>query len=187
MRLIVIRNTEAPSNVKYIVGGRCDEELTQNGIKQADELKKQLKKYDYDVIISSPVNRALQTAKIVNYKKLPISIDERITERNPGNLYLKDRNLVNKSKWNSLKELITDGGAETLLSLMNRAEDLIKELSENYKGKTVVIVTHNSISRAIWMIKNRQDNNGNTKHEDSNLEEINAYYHDSNIIKIYEI
>ena len=183
MKLIVIRNTEAPSNVKYIVGGRCEEDLTTKGIEQAEELREQLKKYNYDVMISSPVKRAYQTAEIVNYKKIPIIIDERITERNPGKMLLKDRNLVSKSKWNSLEELVTDEGAETLLALINRTGSLIKELKEKYNEKTVVIVTHNSISRAIWMINNNKEINGNAN---NSIEEINAYYHNSNTIQIYE-
>ena len=43
IKLIIIRNTEALSNVKYIVGGRCNESLTTNGITQALQLKEQLK------------------------------------------------------------------------------------------------------------------------------------------------
>ena len=102
MNLIVIRNTEAPSNVNYVVGGRSEESLTERGIMQAKELRKKLEQMNYDVIITSPVNRAVETAKIINYKNIPIIKDERITERDSGDLLLKDRNLVNKSEWNSV-------------------------------------------------------------------------------------
>ena len=177
MNLLVVRCAEAPSNVEYIVGGRCEEGLTKHGIKQAEELREKLKKYDYDIIVSSPVNRAIQTAKIVNYKNIKIIIDDRITERDPKDLLLKDRNLVNKTKWNSLDELRTEEGAETLLSLIRRTEGLIKELKEEYEQKTVVIVTHNSISRAIWMINNKKE---------KTQEEINSYYHSKDTIQLYE-
>ena len=126
MNLIVIRNTEAPSNVNYVVGGRSDESLTKKGIFQANALRKKLEKINYDVIITSPVNRAVETANIVNYKNIPIIKDERITERDSGDLLLKDRNLVNKTEWNSMKKLRTDDGAETLLSLLNRTNDFVE-------------------------------------------------------------
>lgn len=176
MKLIVIRNTEAPSNVNYVVGGRSNESLTKKGIIQAKALRKKLEKINYDVIITSPVNRAVETANIVNYKNIPLIKDERITERDSGDLLLKDRNLVNKTEWNSMEKLRTDDGAETLLSLINRANDFIEEIRKKYENKTVLIVTHNSISRALWMIKNGKE---------KNKEEINMYYHNSEDITIY--
>lgn len=177
IKLIIIRNTEAPSNVKYIVGGRCNESLTTNGITQALQLKEQLKHIDYDLIFTSPVRRAIETTRIINYKQLPIKLDERITERDPGKLLLKDRNLVNKSEWNSLKYLKTKDGSETLLSLIKRVKAFIDYLKKNYNNKTIIIVTHNSISRAFWLL-----NSDKTK----SLEEINTYYQNSNTIQIYE-
>ena len=109
---------------------------------------------NYDIIITSPVNRAVETANIVNYKKIPLIKDERITERDPGNLLLKDRNLVNKTEWNSMEKLRTVDAAETLLALINRTNNFIEEIRKKYENKTVLIVTHNSICRALWMIKN---------------------------------
>lgn len=176
MKLIVIRNTEAPSNVNYVVGGRSNESLTKKGVIQAKALRKKLEKINYDVIITSPVNRAVETANIVNYKNIPIIKDERITERDSGDLLLKDRNLVNKTEWNSMEKLRTDGGVETLLSLINRTNDFIEEIRKKYENKTVLIVTHNSISRALWMIKNGKG---------KNKEGINMYYHNSEDITIY--
>ena len=176
MNIIVIRNTEAPSNVKYVVGGRCDEKLTQKGINQAKQLRKELKNIDYDIIISSPVNRAVETAEIINYKQLPLVQDDRITERDPGNLVLKDRNLVNKSDWNSLDKLKAKDSAETLLSLLNRTKDFLNDMKTKYKNKNILLVTHNSISRAIWILVDKKD---------KSKEEINSYYHRSEDIKIY--
>ncbi len=176
MNLIVIRNTEAPSNVNYVVGGRSDESLTKKGIIQANELRKKLEKINYDIIITSPVNRAVETANIINYKKIPLIKDERITERDSGILLLKDRNLVNKTEWNSMEKLRTVDAAETLLALINRTNDFIEEIRKKYENKTVLIVTHNSICRAIWMIKNGKG---------KNKKEINMYYHNSEDIIIY--
>jgi len=176
MNLIVIRNTEAPSNVNYIVGGRSEESLTERGIMQAKELRKKLEQMNYDVIITSPVNRAVETAKIINYKNISIIKDERITERDSGDLLLKDRNLVNKTEWNSMKKLRTKDNAETLLALVNRTNEFIEEIRKKYKNETVLIVTHNSICRALWMIKNEKE---------KSKEEINSFYHNSEDIKVY--
>ena len=72
---------------------------------------------------------------------------------------------------------VTKDGAETLLAIINRVNDFIKYLKVNYNDKTIVIVTHNSISRAFWMLK---DSRPKTK------EEINSYYHQQSKIDIYD-
>ena len=176
MNIIVIRNTEAQSNVNYVVGGRCDEKLTQKGINQAKKLREKLKNIDYDIIISSPVNRAVETAEIINYKQLPLVQDDRITERDPGSFVLKDRNLVNKSDWNSLDKLKTKDNVETLLSLLDRTEEFLNDMKTKYKNKNILLVTHNSISRAIWILIDKKE---------KSKEEINAYYHRFEELKIY--
>ena len=89
---------------------------------------------------------------------------------------LKDRNLVNKTEWNSMEKLRTVDAAETLLALINRTNNFIEEIRKKYENKTVLIVTHNSICRALWMIKNGKG---------KNKEEINMYYHNSENIIIY--
>ena len=55
-------------------------------------------------------------------------------------------------------------------------DDFVEEIRKKYEDKTVLIVTHNSISRALWMIKNGKG---------KNKEEINMYYHNSENIIIY--
>ena len=178
MNLIIIRNTEAPSNANFVVGGRCNESLTEKGVRQAQELAKQLKaNINYDVIFSSPVNRALETANIINYKGIPVIVDERITERDPGNLLLKSRDLVNKSEWNSLDTLRTKDGSETLLSLIQRVKSFIEDLKKNYSDKNIVIVTHNSISRVFWLLNSIKP---------KSIDEINFYYQNSEKMQIYE-
>ena len=177
MKLIVIRHTEVPSNLNHIISGSSDESLTPNGIIQANKLRSDLQRIDYDVIFSSPVNRAMETAQIINYKNLPIVEDERIRDRDPGNLLLKSRDLVNKSECNRLDILRTKDGTETLLSLIRRVKLFIEDLKKNYSDKTIVIVTHNSISRVFWLLNNI---------EKKSIKEINSYYHSTGEMQIYE-
>ena len=174
MKIIIIRHTEVPSNVNYIVSGRSDESLTPRGVEQAKVLRDKLKEYDYDMIFSSPVNRAVETANIINYKNLPLVCDERITERDSGTLFLKSRALVNKSEWNRMDTLKAKDGAETLTIRVKKFLDYLKA---NYDDKTIVIVTHNSISRVFWMLLDSKEKTS---------EEINSYYHKQDKIDSYE-
>ena len=76
-----------------------------------------------------------------------------------------------------MKYLKTKDGSETLLSLIKRVKAFIDYFKKNYNNRTIIIVTHNSISRAFWLL-----NSDKTK----SLEEINTYYQNSNTIQIYE-
>lgn len=56
--------------------GRNGEPLNQKGIKQAENLSREFANINFDIVISSPQMRAIQTAKIISSKE-PI-VDERI-------------------------------------------------------------------------------------------------------------
>ena len=63
-----------------------DEDLTELGIKQAKELRAKIKDIEYDIVICSPLKRAIHTANIINIKNRDIVIDYRLKERDPGSL-----------------------------------------------------------------------------------------------------
>ena len=60
-----LRDPDATGN--YINNGdfSVNEDLTEKGIKQAEELREKIKTIDYDIIICSPLIRAKHTAKII--------------------------------------------------------------------------------------------------------------------------
>lgn len=85
MNVYIVRHGKVPHNVlkQY---NNLNEDLTENGIKQAETLRKKIKTINYDIVISSPLVRAKHTADIINVKGQEIIIDNRLEERNPGNL-----------------------------------------------------------------------------------------------------
>ena len=67
--------------------GRTDIQLNDTGIAQALDVKKKLKNTKIDICFSSPLSRAFSTAKIIT--DLDIILDERLIERDAGNLETK--------------------------------------------------------------------------------------------------
>ena len=70
MNVYIVRHGQVPHNAlkQY---NTTDEDLTDLGIRQAEELRDKIKNMNFDVIICSPLNRAKHTAKIINsFKKL---------------------------------------------------------------------------------------------------------------------
>jgi broad specificity phosphatase PhoE len=58
--------------------------LNDTGKSQARELQKTIEKLNIDLIITSPVLRARQTAEILNIHNIPIIESSNFSERNMG-------------------------------------------------------------------------------------------------------
>lgn len=174
MNLYVIRHGQVPSNVEGIVSGWNDERLTEKGIEQAMKIKKGLENIKFDIVFSSPIDRAIQTAKII-LPENEIVLDARIAERNPGAMLGKSRKDIDKAAWNSLDIDKTTEGSETLAAGLKRVKDFLDEICVKYDNKTVAIVTHNFISKCIWILVNNIESK----------EQIDNFFHDNGEIKHY--
>lgn len=152
MNLYVVRHGEVPSNLSDIICKRTDEKLTPKGIEQAQKIGKELAETKFDVVFSSPVERATETTEYV-VPNANIIYDSRLTERGLGGLVGKKWNEINKNTWNSTETETTPEGAETLLSGLNRTKDFLDDIQEKYKGKNVLVVTHNFVSKCIWALE----------------------------------
>ena len=78
MKIYVIRHGETDVNIQNRINSLNDDDLNENGIKQAKDLRNELKNIDYDFIISSPLKRTKHTAELLNVKELPIYFDKRL-------------------------------------------------------------------------------------------------------------
>ena len=78
--------TDLNSSVRRMQG-ISNYDINENGIKQAESTRDKLDKEEFDLIITSPLKRALHTAQIINEtKNIPLIIDNRIIERDYGQL-----------------------------------------------------------------------------------------------------
>lgn len=137
--IYIVRHGQTNDNVVGRYGGRIDTELNEKGIKQAEEICQNLRNIKFDVVISSPLKRALKTAKIICDNE--IIIDERIIERNNGELEGKlkteikekiDFNDPNEKRYN----------IENIIDFRKRIDDFFLDIVKKYHGKNVLVVTH---------------------------------------------
>lgn len=85
--ILFIRHGETEHNKQDKMQGRLDVPLNDIGKEQACMTAEKLKNQKIDVIYTSPLSRAKQTAEIINqYHNKPILIDNRINEIELGNL-----------------------------------------------------------------------------------------------------
>ena len=126
--------------------GVSDIPLNKIGKQQAFALATRLSlEPEWDVIITSDLSRAIETAQIVSAAlHLPVSMhDERIREINCGDIE-GTTEAERVSKWGSnWREL--DLGMEKYELVSNRGLEFLEELATTYKDKRVLVVSHGAL------------------------------------------
>lgn len=149
MRLLVTRHGQTDWNVENKVCGRTDVSLTQEGQEQAKKMAALARKHQPDLIISSPMKRALETAKAAAEScGVEITVDERLIEQDFGCFEGVDRKdpgfLENKRHF-----AYRYPGGESMLQLAHRVYSLLDEIKERYSDKTVLLVCHGAVCRVL--------------------------------------
>lgn len=151
MEIYVVRHGETEYNVKKVFQGHIDIPLNEVGERQAQETALKFKNMDIDKILVSPLQRAVQTARpISQITGVPITIEERLIERCFGDM----EGCTNREDWNIRMMLDYEKNydienIEPIQSLFKRIYNFLDEISEKYKDKKVVLVTHGAVSQPI--------------------------------------
>lgn len=85
MEIFLTRHGQTEWNALKKVQGKANIKLNEKGIEQANKTKLLLENTNIDLILCSPLDRAIQTAEIINSgRDLLIIFDERLSERDFG-------------------------------------------------------------------------------------------------------
>ena len=148
MKVYLVRHGQCESNVigRY---NFVDEDINETGIKQAEDLREKIKDINYDIVISSPLVRALHTAEIINANNKEIITDERLVERKHGSLEGKSIDVTDREEyWNYFTD-VKYGTEERISDLCNRVKEFLDELkTKDYNS--VLIVAHSGVSKAFY-------------------------------------
>ena len=148
--LLLVRHGETVDNVRQIMQGQTQGELTPHGIEQARTLAAQLKDTPIDVFVSSDLKRAFDTCAILA-EAHGVPADAIVTTK-----------LLRERDWGSftgryipdLKDAVWTDDIETLDALRARATTFLQFLKDNYDGKTVLAVGHGILNKAIRSVHN---------------------------------
>ena len=149
MKLYVARHGQTDWNVENKVCGSTNRPLTQQGKEQAKALAEKMQDKNIDVIIASPMLRAMQTAGAVSLATgIPVIMDERLREHDYGEFEGFDRS---KDEYWQQKYLFATKfpKGESVLQLAHRVYSLLEDVKKAYGDKTVLLVCHGGVSRMI--------------------------------------
>ena len=150
MKYIFVRHGKTHFNEINLTQGWCDSPLSKVGIKQVENISKQLEQYQIDKAYTSPLGRAVQTANIILSKKEVEQIyEERFKEVNFGILEGISTELVRKLNIESpdwLEDLDMDYRpyeGEDIHDVISKHHEALQEIIEDCNEKdTVLIVGH---------------------------------------------
>lgn len=154
LKIYLVRHGETSYNAdgnRYC--GKTDVDLTEKGLQQAEILGALLKDVEFEEVYSSPLKRALKTAKMVVPNR-KIHVEKRLIELDFGNWEGKTRAEFiseNKELWSSWcenpNETRAGGNGETAGELILRLEDFFKYILKKHTHGNILVVAHNAVNR----------------------------------------
>lgn len=148
-----MRHGQTNWNVLGKLQGCTDIELNETGIKQAQNAKQEFNKDKIDLIFCSPLKRAKKTAEIINEdKKVPIICEEKIVERNFGDLEglkFEEKDVFQKNNFWDYKTNLQYANVESIVDCCNKVWGFLDEIKEKYQDKNVLLVTHGGTAKVI--------------------------------------
>lgn len=151
--IYLIRHGQSEGNAKGIFTGWHDVELTDLGRKQAKELKEKLDLVKFDLIYSSDLLRALNTAKL-SIGDGDIIVDEGLREKHFGDLEgLKFSEIDNKypevvQAWKNSDYDYPIPNGESFKAFYDRIVETYEKI-KNSDGNRIIIFAHSGVIQAI--------------------------------------
>ena len=165
INLFFIRHGESESNLADVSGGRTDVPLTDKGILQAEEAGKSIKEsgIHFDLIISSPMQRAHDTAKGIashlDYNVDEIEILQDLIERDFGELdnknMVRDFDISYDDYFNDERIIDDILNVEKLEVLYKRAQKALEYLKTRPE-KNILVTAHGAFGRSLMRVINKQ-------------------------------
>ncbi len=157
--LYFIRHGETELNLKGVYYGFTDCGLSEKGIMQAEDLADILQDVSFDAVISSSLARAVTTAVIVSgYTPDMIITDERLKELDFGDWEGMHHSEIRKNhreaweNWSNDWKNAAPPRGESFRDIYSRVRNFIEDILQEYRGKRVLIVSHQGVMRIAPMI-----------------------------------
>jgi len=155
-RLLLVRHGDTKSNSVARFWGQTDIELSDSGIKQAEQLRDRLSTEKIDTIYSSNSCRASKSARIIASRhQLSVITCNELREINFGNfegLTFKEISQLYPElaeSWFTQNLSFQFPGGESIVELNNRVNKFLHRLEKHAPEETILIVAHSGVLRLL--------------------------------------
>jgi probable phosphoglycerate mutase len=161
MKIYITRHGTTEWNIQRRLQGWKDSKLTEEGIARAVSLGKRLKDIDFDIIYTSPLNRALETAMLIRGdKNTKIVTHDGLKELRLGIWEGMELDVIEKEypdeyyiyRNKPIDYIPVEG--ETYMDLFKRVGQFLEEIKK-LDAENILVVSHGvTIKAIIKLIKN---------------------------------
>ena len=149
MLLYCIRHGQSVYNAEGRIQGQSDIPLSELGMNQGQAAARALVGEGIDAIFSSPLTRAMQTARsVADSLDLPIETDDRLMEIHAGIFQDKQRQEIERDLPEELAHWLSEDldyiipGGESRRSLMTRGREAFLDIAARRDFQKVAVVGH---------------------------------------------
>ena len=157
-RIFLVRHGETDFNLTHGFQGRIDIPLNKEGKNQAQALALALKDEPLTAIYSSPLIRAMETARSIRafHPSTPLFEEEGLTEMDLGEfdgMQAGDWGSQHQEfykAWRTMPSHLKMPGGEGLREVQIRAIDTLERITKPYPlGSTLLLCSHNFVNRTL--------------------------------------
>jgi probable phosphoglycerate mutase len=148
-RLLLIRHGETDWNVEGRYQGQEDPPLNDRGRDQSLLLAEKLSGIPLEVLYSSPLARARETARALEERfGVPLHFEPRLMEIHLGDwgnrlaTEVAVRDAERYRRWETDPWSVTPPGGENLFQVRERVHAAVDEIVQRHEGKTIGLVAH---------------------------------------------
>ena len=151
----LLRHGQTDWNINFLLQGVTDIPMNQTGIEQVKLAAQAIRAEDWDVVLTSPLSRARQTAEIIasQHGYTEIIEQELLIERSFG-----EAEGLSHEPWRAkYSNLDVIPGGESRTQLADRSRLLLETISQELAGKRVLAISHGALIRALIAIASNNE------------------------------
>lgn len=154
--IYIVRHGQGEDNFEGLLNGHRDRPLTSLGRQQAQLVAEKLREQGIEVIYSSPLKRAHETATIIaEYLGLPVYVEPDLIERDFGVMtgqpltVIKNLSSEHVLPTEGVTYFLTAEGSEDFPTLYGRGQRVLDSIQKRHPQERVLLVAHGDIGKMV--------------------------------------
>jgi probable phosphoglycerate mutase len=154
--IIIVRHGECKGNREGLFRGRSNFPLNETGLNQVKELAKAIRAMQPTMVFTSPLLRAVQTAKAIQKEcNIRVKYKEAFNNIMLGPWEGKSKDYIAQKYpeqwqvWLNEPEKLIVPGMESLDSVQERAKRDLDDIIKHHWGETVIVVSHRAVLKPL--------------------------------------
>lgn len=151
----LFRHGQTDWNINFLLQGVTDIPMNETGVEQVKLAAKAMRRDDWDLILTSPLSRARQTAEIISDQLGFDTVVEQelLIERSFGEAEGLSHEQW-RQKYSNLDQI---PGGESRTELALRSQLLLDTISKQFAGRRVLAVSHGALIRTVIAIASENE------------------------------